>query len=148
MAALRGAAAGRLSRRPRRPRALRGPAHGGGSVRFPAPQPVSARDERPVSEVPRWLWAMLACALAGQVAWQAREGPPKLGASDLPPAPSAAALRLASFAEAAAAARLTMLYVQAFDLGGANELPYQKLDYARLIGWLETALALDPRSEY
>jgi hypothetical protein len=41
-----------------------------------------------------------------------------------------------------------MLYLQAFDLGGGNALPYQKLDYARLIQWLRAILALDPRSEY
>jgi hypothetical protein len=107
-----------------------------------------SRDERPLSAVPHWLWAMLGCALAAQIAWQALQGRPATGASDLPSAPSPQALRLASFGESAAAARLTMLYVQAFDLGGANELPYQKLDYDRLVGWLETALALDPRSDY
>jgi hypothetical protein len=71
-----------------------------------------------------------------------------MGGSDLPPAPTPAALRLAAFGETAAAARLAMLYVQAFDLGGGNELPYQKLDYERLAGWLQAVLELDPRSEY
>src|SRR4051812_45497303 len=41
-----------------------------------------------------------------------------------------------------------MLYLQAFDLGGANTAPYSKLDYRRLVGWLHSILALDPRSEY
>ncbi len=41
-----------------------------------------------------------------------------------------------------------MLYLQAFDLGGTNSLPYQNLDYTRLIGWLKGVLALDPRSQY
>lgn len=41
-----------------------------------------------------------------------------------------------------------MVYLQSFDLGGANALPYQKLDYARLIDWLGSVLALDPRSDY
>jgi hypothetical protein len=68
--------------------------------------------------------------------------------SDLPPPPRPEALRLASFGESEAAARLAMLYLQAFDYGGANRVPYQKLDYERLIGWLESILALDPRSDY
>jgi hypothetical protein len=67
---------------------------------------------------------------------------------DLPAAPRPEALRLASFGEPEAAARLAMLYLQSFDLGGANTLPYQKLDYARLIDWLGAILALDPRSDY
>ena len=55
------------------------------------------------------------------------------------------ALRLASFGETNAAARLAMLYLQAFDYSGANANPYGRLDYARLIGWLQAVLELDPR---
>lgn len=109
---------------------------------------MTAADQRPLSDVPVWLWALLAALLAAQVAGQALREPPALGGSDLPPPPSVTALRLASFGESATAARLELLYLQAFDLGGANDLPYQKLDYGRLIGWLRAALELDPRSEY
>jgi len=62
-------------------------------------------------------------------------------AAELPPAPSAQALRLASFGEPEALGRVAMLYLQAFDLG-------PQLDYPRLIAWLRALLALDPRSEY
>src|SRR5207253_7528056 len=62
--------------------------------------------------------------------------PPSPAAADLPPPPPAQALRLASFGEPEAAARLVTLYVQAFDLGGGNALPYKNLDYRRLTGWL------------
>lgn len=106
------------------------------------------REERPLSAVPAWLWTALAATLAAQVAWHALLPLPRLDADDLPPAPRPGALRLASFGEAPAAARLALLYVQAFDLGGANQLPYQKLDYRRLSGWLDAALQLDPRSDY
>jgi len=107
-----------------------------------------SRDERPLAHVPGWLWAALGAVLAAQLAWQGaqRQGPP--AAVDLPPAPSAAALRLASLGEPEAASRLFMLYLQAFDLGAGNALPYRELDYARLIAWLRAVLALDPRSEY
>lgn len=107
-----------------------------------------SRKERPVSDVPGWLWAGLAATLAAQLAWQATRLPGPPAAADLPPAPRPEALRLASFGEPEAAARLTMVYLQSFDLGGANALPYQKLDYARLIDWLGSVLALDPRSDY
>ena len=106
------------------------------------------RDERPLGAVPAGVWLALAAALAVQVAWQAARAPRAPAAGDLPPAPSAAALRLASFGEPEAAARIAMLYLQSFDLGGGTSLPYRQLAYARLEQWLGSILALDPRSEY
>ena len=106
------------------------------------------RDARPPTLVPAWLWLALAATLAAQIAVQAAMPRPGAAAADLPPAPTPQALRLASFGEPQAAARIAMLWLQAFDLGGTNGTPYQKLDYERLIGWLGAILALDPRSEY
>jgi hypothetical protein len=106
------------------------------------------RDERPVTQVPRWIGLALAASLAVHIGLQNRSGAPRTGAADLPVPPRAAALRLASLDEPEAAARLAMLYLQAFDLGGTNSLPYRNLDYGRLIGWLRSILELDPRSEY
>lgn len=106
------------------------------------------RDERPLRAVPGWLWLLLASALALQIACQASRPGAGPVAEDLPPAPRPEALRLASFGEPEAAARVAMLYLQSFDLGGANSLPYRRLDYARLVDWLDSILALDPRSDY
>jgi hypothetical protein len=106
------------------------------------------RDERPVTQVPRWIGVALAASLAVHIVLQNRSGAPRTGAADLPVPPRPAALRLASLDEPEAAARLAMLYLQAFDLGGGNSLPYRNLDYERLIGWLRSILELDPRSEY
>ena len=87
-------------------------------------------------------------SFAAQVAWQARRDAGAVAAADLPPPPGPAALRLASFGEAEALARLTMIYLQSYDFGGANTTPYQKLDYRRLADWLGSILELDPRSQY
>lgn len=106
------------------------------------------RDERSVAAVPRWVLLVLAASLAAQITLEKVRGAPLPSAADLPSAPSPAALRLASLDEPQAAARLAMLYLQAFDLGGANSLPYRNLDYSRLIDWLRAILELDPRSEY
>ena len=99
-----------------------------------------SRDQRSLSAVPPWVWIAVLASLALQLALQAALGRPRAGGDELPPAPSAQALRLAAFGEGAAAARLTMLYLQAFDM--------RELDYGRLIAWLRAALGLDPRSQY
>jgi len=109
---------------------------------------ISARQERPLSAVPRWVLLLLAAALMAQLGWLSHRRTTAPGASDLPPAPSAAALRLAAFGETAALARLAMVWLQAFDSRGDNAIAYQRLDYARLIAWLRAILALDPRSGY
>lgn len=106
-------------------------------------------DERPWSSLPHGLAAAFAVLLATQIAWHGlRAQLPRDARSDLPPAPRSAALRLAAFGEDAAIARLAMLYLQSFDLHGGNAVPYQRLDYPRLIGWLGTILDTDPRSSY
>jgi hypothetical protein len=105
-------------------------------------------DERPLADVPPIVWTALAIALAAQVMWRSASPPPALAAADLPPAPSAASLRLAALGEPEALARLSMLYLQAYDYGGTNASPYSRLDYGRLVAWLDAILALDPRSDY
>ena len=84
--------------------------------------------------------AFVALALGAQLAWQATRPFALLDADRLAPAPHPRTLRLASFGEPAAAARLAMLHVQGFEL--------RQLDYDRLKEWLRTALELDPRSSY
>jgi hypothetical protein len=96
-------------------------------------------DERPLRDVPALVWLALASALAVQIGWRALSAPPAPSAAGLPPPPAASALRLAAFGEAEAAARLSMLYLQAHDL---------RVDYGRLVGWLQAILDLDPRSDY
>ena len=104
--------------------------------------------QRSLAAVPRALWGALLATIALQLAVHARTPTASVRAEDLPAPPGAEVLRLASFGEPEAMARLLMLYLQAFDLGGGNALPYQRLDYRRLVAWLETILALDPRSQY
>jgi len=108
----------------------------------------SARDQRALSAVPAWILWLLAAAMAAQIGWQfaGRSRTPE--ASDLPPAPTAAVLQLAGLGENAALARLAMVWLLAFDSRGDNAIPYQRLDYGRLIGWLGAILATDPRSGY
>lgn len=95
-------------------------------------------DVRPVSAVPRWVLACLAVGFATQIVWQARRDTGAAAAPELPPAPGAQVLRLASFGEPEALARLAMVHLQS----------YRTPDYGRLVNWLEAILELDPRSQY
>lgn len=92
--------------------------------------------------------ALLALALAAQIAFAAALGPPRATALDLPPPPSPHWLRLASFGEPIAAAQLATLYLQAFDNQPGVSIPFRALDYGRVESWLDTISALDPRSAY
>ena len=106
-------------------------------------------DERPWTSVPAGLAAASALLLAAQIALHGLRTPALQAAQrDLPPAPRAETLRLAAFGEDAAVARIAMLYLQSFDLGGGRTTPYQKLDYGRLVTWLGAILDTDPRSAY
>ena len=93
---------------------------------------------RPVAAVPRWIVAILGLSVAAQVGWQVSRGAGSAADAELAPAPGAHVLRLASFGEPEAAARLAMVHLQS----------YRDPDYRRLIGWLESILELDPRSQY
>jgi hypothetical protein len=104
--------------------------------------------ERPLRLLPRWLLAAFLLLLAAQVGWQAMQPRRAPLAEELPPPPTTEALRLAALGEPAALARVAMVWLQAFDAAGENALPYQRLDYGRLTGWLRAILELDPRSDY
>ena len=103
---------------------------------------------RPLSATPSWIFVILLTGLAVQVAWQAWRAAPETQAIDLPRAPSPLLLRALSLGESELAARIAMLYLQAYDLQGDNAMPYQHLDYARLIDWLRVIVQTDPKSSY
>jgi hypothetical protein len=104
--------------------------------------------ERSVGAVPAWIIVALVLTLVLQLALKLTAQPPLAGASDLPAPPSEKILRLAVFGDPVPAAKLLMLYLQAFDLNAVNRMPYQALDYDRLIDWLGKILALDPKGQY
>jgi hypothetical protein len=104
--------------------------------------------ERPVTDVPRWMLALLCLALALQLWVGASRPPPVAAAEDLGLPPGDSTLRLASLGEPAALGKLLMLYVQAFDYQAGTRVPYRNLDYDRLEAWLSRATALDPLGQY
>jgi len=104
--------------------------------------------ERPLRDVPAWVKVAVLAGLAVQVAWGSLQPLPQAKAEDLPQPPSSEVLRLAALGEPIAAAKLLMLYIQAFDYRAGTRIPYRKLDYDVLIGWLDRILGLDPAGQY
>lgn len=104
--------------------------------------------ERRITAVPRAVLALLVLALAAQIGIKTSAPAPGASAEELPPAPSMAALRIASFGDPIALAKTLMLYLQAFDYQSGSKVPYRDLDYGRLESWLSRILELDPDGQY
>ncbi|MBS4096329.1 MAG: hypothetical protein KGZ83_05760 [Sulfuricella sp.] len=104
--------------------------------------------ERPLSTVP---WPVLWLLMLGfclQIAWHFSQPKPQARAEDLLPPPTIAALHLVSLGDPIPLARALMLNLQAFDTQPGIGLSYRQLDFAKVEGWLERILELDPRGQY
>ena len=107
-----------------------------------------AEKERRIGVVPRWILVLFVASLTMYATLRAAAPKPMAvaGALDAPlPAP---VLRALSLGEPQAMAQSVTLYLQAFDNQPGISIPYRALDYARVIEWLNTALALDPMAQY
>jgi len=104
--------------------------------------------ERPLIHVPQAAMLLLALALAMQIAWSVSRPARQAVAEDLPPTPSLTVLRFFSFGEPIALAKGFMLYLQSFDSQPGLTIPFSRLDYDRVEGWLAQILQLDPPGQY
>lgn len=109
---------------------------------------ATSRNERPVADVPRIVLVILGIALVVQIVWRA--GMPSLDpvSRPLPEPLSTEQLRLASFGDPIALAKMLMLWLQAFDNQPGISIPFRELDYNQVTGWLENILVLDSRGQY
>lgn len=104
--------------------------------------------ERSLQAVPRTVMLVGVVLLALQIGWRTQQAAPSARAENLAPAPSVNSIRLSSLSEPIPASGLLALRLQAFDNQPGLSIPFVNLDYARLSAWLDTLLALDPRSDY
>ena len=101
------------------------------------------------STTPPWpQMALVAVTLAAQIGWASSRRAPQIEVTPLAPPPSAAALRVLSLDQPALAARLMMLWLQAYDYQPGVSLPFRSLDYALIEAWLARMLELDPGFQY
>ncbi|KPK17571.1 MAG: hypothetical protein AMJ67_12970 [Betaproteobacteria bacterium SG8_41] len=109
---------------------------------------MKSASERPVAAVPRAVIALLAAALALQIALGTLRPQPSARAEALSAPPAAAALRALAFGEPIAFAAVLTLHLQAFDNQPGISIPFAQLEYSRVSQWLEAILGLDPVSQY
>ena len=104
--------------------------------------------DRDIFAVPWLVLALLALTGSLQIGMHTSQPPPTAKAEALSAAATPAIIKVASLNEPIAAAQLLTLYLQAFDNQPGISIPFQDLDYPRVIGWLDTILALDDTGQY
>lgn len=106
------------------------------------------RDERPLNAVPGAVFAALGAALVLHLGGQWLRPPHRAEAVDLSAPPTLSTLRVAALGEPIGLGQGLTLWLQAFDNQPGVSIPFAQLDYARVIGWLERILGLDPQGQY
>jgi len=106
------------------------------------------RDERSVTSVPGSILVLLTMALLVQLFWHGSRPAPQATATALPAPPTIEILRLIGLNDPPLTSRAVMLWLQAFDNQPGLTIPFNKLDYDKVIQWLDICLQLDQRSQY
>jgi hypothetical protein len=106
------------------------------------------RDERDIRYVPRTTVVLLLATLALQVLLHGSQTPATARARPLPEPPRAELVAALGFGDHITIAKLTMLWLQSFDNQAGISIPFAKLDYARLIAWLDVILEVDGLAQY
>ena len=103
---------------------------------------------KPLSAVPLPVLAVLMASLAMQVCWSYARPQAAATAEALPDAPDTRLLHLYGLGEPDTLAKILMLWLQSFDNQPGVSIPFARLDYARVVNWLDALLGLDRRFQY
>lgn len=104
--------------------------------------------QRPLNQVPVTVWLLLLAGLCLQIAWHQHMPAPQARADSLPATPASSTLHVISLGDDIALSKLLNLWLQVYDNQPGISIPFRDLDYARVRGWLEASLDLDPRGHY
>ena len=109
---------------------------------------INKSDERPLKDVPVYISIILILAILCQIYWSSAHPLLRVTIKALPEPPSQIESQLLGLGDSIAISKLFMLWLQAFDNQPGVSVPFKRLDYGRVIIWLERILALDPKSQY
>lgn len=103
---------------------------------------------RDISFVPKSVKIILALSLILQCLWHYSFTRLEIKREALPKPPEASFIKLVSLDDPITAAKLTMLWLQAFDNQPGVSIPLKDLDYENVIEWLNLILDLDKNIQY
>ncbi len=109
---------------------------------------INRSSERSIRDVPVAVLVFLTLALSCQIYWASARPLAKANIKQLPEPPSNLEAQLFGLGDAIAVSKIFMLWLQAFDNQPGVSVPFANLDYDRVIDWLKTILALDPKGQY
>jgi len=109
---------------------------------------INRSNERPVNQVPRFIWGTLLLGLSLQIGWHHNLPSPRAAADTLPEPPAAGLLMVASLGDPVALSKFLNLWLQVFDNQPGISIPFKALDYRKVRGWLQASLDLDPNGQY
>lgn len=104
--------------------------------------------QRPLNDVPKAVFAALVLGLCLQIGWRAQLPPPSARGDALPLTPALTSLRVMSLGDDVALSKILNLWLQMYDNQPGISIPFKDMDYARVRGWLQASLDLDPRGAY
>lgn len=103
---------------------------------------------RKKGRAPLWIRVFLLIALTTQILWHARLASPFAQAERLPEPLPREVLRWLSFGEEAMLSRGISLWLQSFDNQPGISIPIARLNYDRIVAWLQASLELDHKNTY
>jgi hypothetical protein len=106
------------------------------------------KQARPLSYVPKRICFALIFALSLQCLWHYSSTKLVINRQPLPAAPQASTIQLVSLDDSITAAKIIMLWLQAFDTQPGISIPLKDLDYDKVIEWLNLILKLDQHIQY
>jgi hypothetical protein len=106
------------------------------------------QDERSVKDVPAFIIITLSLAFFCQIYWSSSRPLATIHIKPLPEPPSKIESQLMGLGDSISIAKLFMLWLQAFDNQPGVSVPFNSLDYHRVISWLQRILTLDPKGQY
>lgn len=104
--------------------------------------------ERSLQSVPKRIIVLLVISLSLQITWHYIYPSPLLTTPTLKPPPNIELLRVLSFGEPIASAKIIMLWLQSFNTRNGQLILYREFDYTILVKWLDRILQLDPKGQY
>jgi hypothetical protein len=106
------------------------------------------KQTRAMSYVPAKIWAVLLLSLFLQCVWHFSFSSQEVKRHKLLQPPQSSTIRLISLDDTVSAAKLVMLWLQAFDNQPGVSIPLKELNYDRVIEWLDLILELDNKAQY